>query len=64
MSYQVSKVLLQLAMEDAAQQACRREIIKQLEAQGVKATIGDVNVDIILHTEKFSTKGGEIEWVD
>ena len=67
--YKLSKILVQLATEDGAQQAMRAEIERQISEQldeGFVAQVTHINADINFDFTKARIvfEGKEIEWED
>jgi len=67
--YKLSKILLQLAAEDGAQQAMRTEIERQISEQldggfVCQVTHIDANINFDFTKTRITLEGKEIEWED
>ena len=64
----ISRILVQLALEDAAQEVMRREIIKQasdqLPKEGGPLHVTGVNVNVTFTTFDIASDTIDFEWVD
>jgi hypothetical protein len=68
MTYRISRILLQLAMEDGAQQAAKREISRQVREQSAPpdtmCAMREMRVGIEMLGGQLLVDSEEVEWVD